>query len=338
MSFQFRFKKTLPLLLLILSFSVTILSGCGKTDGGANKKVVLNEVAHSIFYAPMYVAIEEGYFRDSGIDLELVTGFGADKTMTAVLSGEADIGFMGPETTVYTYNEGASDVVVNFAQLTQRAGNFLVAREPDDDFTWSDLKGKNVLGGRAGGMPEMVFEFVLRKNNLDPATDLFIDQNIDFGSTAAAFSGGQGDYTVEFEPSATALENENAGYVIASLGVDSGYVPYTAFSAKESYIEKNPDIIQSFTDALQKGMQYVKEHTSEEIAAVIAPQFQDTDLSTITSIVDRYQKQDTWKTDVIFTDSAYELLLDILEESGQLSSRPEYEKLIDTQFAENAVK
>lgn len=338
MSFQFRFKKTLPLLLLILSFSVTILSGCGKTDGGANKKVVLNEVAHSIFYAPMYVAIEEGYFRDSGIDLELVTGFGADKTMTAVLSGEADIGFMGPETTVYTYNEGASDVVVNFAQLTQRAGNFLVAREPDDDFTWSDLKGKNVLGGRAGGMPEMVFEFVLRKNNLDPATDLFIDQNIDFGSTAAAFSGGQGDYTVEFEPSATALENENAGYVIASLGVDSGYVPYTAFSAKESYIEKNPDIIQSFTDALQKGMQYVKEHTSEEISAVIAPQFQDTDLSTITSIVDRYQKQDTWKTDVIFTDSAYELLLDILEESGQLSSRPEYEKLIDTQFAENAVK
>ena len=338
MSFQFRFKKTLPLLLVILSFSVTILSGCGKTDGGANKKVVLNEVAHSIFYAPMYVAIEEGYFRDSGIDLELVTGFGADKTMTAVLSGEADIGFMGPETTVYTYNEGASDVVVNFAQLTQRAGNFLVAREPDDDFTWSDLKGKNVLGGRAGGMPEMVFEFVLRKNNLDPATDLFIDQNIDFGSTAAAFSGGQGDYTVEFEPSATALENENAGYVIASLGVDSGYVPYTAFSAKESYIEKNPDIIQSFTDALQKGMQYVKEHTSEEIAAVIAPQFQDTDLSTITSIVDRYQKQDTWKTDVIFTDSAYELLLDILEESGQLSSRPEYEKLIDTQFAENAVK
>jgi NitT/TauT family transport system substrate-binding protein len=337
LSFQFRFKKTLPLLLLILSFSVTILSGCGKTDGGANKKVVLNEVAHSIFYAPMYVAIEEGYFRDSGIDLELVTGFGADKTMTAVLSGEADIGFMGPETTVYTYNEGASDVVVNFAQLTQRAGNFLVAREPDDDFTWSDLKGKNVLGGRAGGMPEMVFEFVLRKNNLDPATDLFIDQNIDFGSTAAAFSGGQGDYTVEFEPSATALENENAGYVIASLGVDSGYVPYTAFSAKESYIEKNPDIIQSFTDALQKGMQYVKEHTSEEIAAVIAPQFQDTDLATITSIVDRYQKQDTWKTDVIFTDTAYELLLDILEESGQLSSRPEYEKLIDTQFAENAV-
>ncbi len=337
MSFQFRFKKTLPLLLLILSFSVTILSGCGKTDGGANKKVVLNEVAHSIFYAPMYVAIEEGYFRDSGIDLELVTGFGADKTMTAVLSGEADIGFMGPETTVYTYNEGASDVVVNFAQLTQRAGNFLVAREPDDDFTWSDLKGKNVLGGRAGGMPEMVFEFVLRKNNLDPATDLFIDQNIDFGSTAAAFSGGQGDYTVEFEPSATALENENAGYVIASFGVDSGYVPYTAFSAKESYIEKNPDIIQSFTDALQKGMQYVKEHTSEEIAAVIAPQFQDTDLATITSIVDRYQKQDNWKKEVIFTDTAYELLLDILEESGQLSSRPEYEKLIDTQFAENAV-
>ena len=339
MSFRFHFKKNFLVLLCVLFLFIMALPGCGAKKEESNepgKKVVLNEVAHSIFYAPMYVAIEEGYFAEEGIDISLVTGFGADKTMTAVLSGEADIGFMGPETTVYTYNEGASDVVLNFAQLTQRAGNFLVAREPVEDFKWSDLKGKNVLGGRAGGMPEMVFEFVLKKNNIDPMADLIIDQSIDFGSTAAAFSGGQGDFTVEFEPSATALEAEQAGYVVASLGIDSGYVPYTAFSAKESYIKDNPQIIQSFTNALQKGMQYVNEHTSEEIAKAIAPQFPDTEESTITTIVERYQKQDTWKEDVIFTQDAYTLLLDILDEAEQLTDRPQYENLVNTEFAENA--
>ncbi|MCI8635955.1 MAG: ABC transporter substrate-binding protein [Eubacterium sp.] len=284
----------------------------------------------------MYVAIEEGYFKDSGIDLELVTGFGADKTMTAVLSGEADIGFMGPETTVYAFNEGASDVVKNFAQLTQRAGNFLIAREKVEEFKWADIKGANVLGGRAGGMPEMVFEFVLKKNNIDPTKDLNIDQSIDFGSTAAAFSGGQGDYTVEFEPSATALEAEGAGYVVASVGVDSGYVPYTAFSAKESFLISQPDIIQAFVDALQRGMQYVSEHTSEEIAAAIKPQFPDTDKETIATIVSRYKEQDTWKNDIIFTEDAYTLLLDILDDAGQLEARPEYENLVNTKFATQA--
>lgn len=189
-----------------------------------------------------------------------------------------------------------------------------------------------------GGMPEMVFEFVLKKNNINPATDVTIDQSIDFGSTAAAFSGGQGDYTVEFEPSATALEKENAGYVVASLGVDSGYVPYTAFSAKESYIKENADIIQAFTNALQEGMKYVNDHTSKEIAAAISPQFPDTDKDTLTTIIDRYKEQDTWKTDVIFTEEAYTLLLDILDESGQLTDRPPYESLINTEFAEKAAE
>lgn len=182
------------------------LAGCGAKNDSAEKApsasdktpVVLNEVAHSIFYAPMYVAIEEGYFADEGIELTLVTGFGADKTMTALLTGEADIGFMGSESTIYTYKEGASDYAVNFAQLTQRAGNFLVSREPIEDFNWDMIKGKKVLGGRAGGMPEMVFEYILKKNGIDPATDLSIDQSIDFGSTAAAFSGGQGDFSVEY--------------------------------------------------------------------------------------------------------------------------------------------
>ena len=302
-------------------------------------KVTLNEVAHSIFYAPQYVAIEEGYFKDEGLDLTLVTGFGADKTMTAVISGEADIGFMGAEASVYAYQEGATDPVVNFAQLTQRAGNFLVAREEMPDFKWEDLKDKKILGGRKGGMPEMVFEYILRKNGLDPQKDLMIDQSIDFGSTAAAFSGDtSSDFTVEFEPSATALEKEGAGYVVASLGVDSGYVPYTSYSAKTSYMEKNPEIIQKFTNALQRGMEYVQTHTPEEIARVIAPQFAETDLDTVTTIVKRYYDQDTWKSNLIFEKESFELLEDILEDAGELKERVSYENLVTTEYAAKAAE
>ena len=300
-------------------------------------KVTLNEVAHSIFYAPQYVAIEEGYFKDEGLDLTLITGFGADKTMTAVISGEADIGFMGAEASIYAYQEGATDPVVNFAQLTQRAGNFLVAREEMPDFKWENLKGKKVLGGRKGGMPEMVFEYILKQNGLDPQKDLSIDQSIDFGATAAAFTGdNSADFTVEFEPSATALEKQGAGYVVASLGVDSGYVPYTSYSAKTSYMEKNPDIMQKFTNALQKGMDYVQKHTPEEIARVIEPQFPETDLDTITAIVKRYYDQDTWKENLVFGQEGFELLQDILEDAGELKERTPYEELVNTEFAQNA--
>ena len=312
-----------------------------KRDGTEEKltKVTLNEVAHSIFYAPQYVAIEEGYFEEEGLDLTLVTGFGADKVLTALISGEADIGFMGAEASIYACQEGATDPAVNFAQLTQRAGNFLVAREEMPDFKWEDLKGKKVLGGRKGGMPEMVFEYILKKNGIDPQKDLTIDQSIDFGSTAAAFTGDDSAaYTVEFEPSATILEKEGAGHVVASLGEASGYVPYTSYSAKTSYMEKNPDIMQKFTDALQKGMDYVQSHTPEEIAEVIEPQFPETDLDTITAIVKRYYDQDTWKENLIFKKDSFELLQDILEDAGELGERAEYEELVQTEYAKNAVK
>ena len=347
-------KKRILSLLGAAVLSISLLAGCAReTDEKAadaestpseeteQKKlaeVTLNEVAHSIFYAPMYAAIEEGYFEEEGIDLTLVCGFGADKTMTAVISGEADIGFMGSEASIYTYAEGATDHVVNFAQLTQRAGNFLVAREEMPDFTWEDLKGHLVLGGRKGGMPEMVFEYILKQNGIDPETNLEINQNIDFGSTAAAFSEGQGDFTVEFEPGATTLESEGKGYVVASLGEDSGYVPYTAFSAKQSYIDENPDVIQGFTNALQKGMDYVQDHTPEEIAAVIEPQFPETDLETITTIVTRYYDQDTWKSNLIFEESSFDLLQDILESAGELEERVPYDDLVTTKFAANAAQ
>lgn len=320
-------KKKILVLTLIVCTLVLCLCGCGKKEGEL-KKVTLNEVAHSIFYAPQYVAIELGYFEEEGIELVVETGFGADKTMTALLSGNADIGFMGSEAVIYAYAQGADDYAVSFAQLTQRAGNFLVSREPADDFRWDMLKGMTVLGGRAGGMPEMVFEYILKDKGIDPAKDLDIVQNIDFGLTAGAFAGGSGDYTVEFEPGATSLELEGTGYVVASLGVESGYVPYTAYSAKQSYIDHNPEVIDGFIKALEKGMDYVNTHSAEDIAKVIKPQFDDTDESTISIIVDRYKEQDTWKTDSTFEKEAFDLLQDILIDAGELDKRVPYEELV----------
>lgn len=331
--------KTSIILSLITLFIAIPAFFCGcKKDNDALKEVTLNEVAHSIFYAPQYVAIENGYFKDEGIDLKLVTGFGADKVMTALISGEAQIGFMGSESSIYAYNEGNTDYAVNFAQLTQRAGNFLVSRKPIENFSWDMLKGSTVLGGRAGGMPEMVLEYILKSNGIDISHDLEIVQNIDFGLTSGAFAGGQGDFTVEFEPHATALEKEGSGYVVASLGVDSGYVPYTAYSAKKSYIDKNPDIIQGFTNALQRGMEYVNSHTSEDIAKVIAPQFPDTDVDTIAIIVERYKAQDTWKNDLVFSKDSFTLLQDILYAAGVISEYAPYSELVDTGFAQKALK
>lgn len=324
--------------IVMLIFTVPLLfCGCKKNEGTL-KDVTLNEVAHSIFYAPQYVAIENGYFEEEGINLKLVTGFGADKVMTALISGEAQIGFMGSESSIYAYNEGNSDYAVNFAQLTQRAGNFLVSRKPIDNFSWDMLKGTTILGGRAGGMPEMVLEYILKNNGIDISTDLEIVQNIDFGLTGGAFAGGQGDFTVEFEPHATALEKEGTGYVVASLGVDSGYVPYTAYSAKKSYINKNPEIIQGFTNALQRGMEYVNSHSSEDIAKVIAPQFPDTDADTIAVIVERYKSQDTWKNDLVFSKESFTLLQDILYEAGVIKEYAPYSDLVDTGFAQKALK
>ncbi len=318
--------------LCVAGLACAVLFGCAKEASGLTP-VTLYEVAHSIFYAPQYVAFEE-----EGLDLTLVNGAGADKVMTAMLAGDADIGFMGSEASIYTYAQGAEDYAVNFAQLTQRAGNFLVGRQPDPDFNWQKLKGSRVLGGRAGGMPQMVFEYILKKNGIDPKTDLTIDQSIQFGLTAAAFTSDQSDYTVEFEPFATGLELEGNGYVVASLGTDSGYVPYTAYCAKKSYLAMHPERIQSFTNAIQKGMDYVNSHSAEEIAKVIQPQFAETPLENITKIVKRYQDQDTWKKDLVFEQSNFELLENILKEAGELEKQVPYEKLVTTEFAKKAVE
>ena len=333
-------KKAISIL-LAAAMGAAALTGCSKSSGSSssgNTPLVLNEVAHSIFYAPQYAAIELGYFEDEGIDLTLVNGAGADKVMTALISGDAQIGFMGSEASIYVYQEGSQDYAVNFAQLTQRAGNFLVGRQPEDNFKWESLKGKKVLCGRAGGMPQMVFEYILKKHGMDPKTDLSIDQSINFGLTAAAFTSDDADYTVEFEPFATTLESEGSGYVVASLGTESGYVPYTAYCARKSYVEQNPEIIQKFTNAIQKGMDYVNSHSAEEIAKTIQPQFKETPVDKLAVIVGRYNDQDTWKDDTVFEKESFELLENILEEAGELSARVPYEDLVTTQFSEQAAK
>lgn len=324
----------------------TANDGSGENSSGEDEAdrsltltdVTLCEVAHSIFYAPQYCAIELGYFEDEGISLTLYNGSGADNVMTALISGDADIGFMGSESSIYVYAQGATDYAVNFAQLTQRAGNFLVSRTDETDFEWEDLIGTTVLGGRAGGMPQMIFEYILKQHGIDPAEDLTILQNIDFGLTAAAFSNGTADYTVEFEPFATSLEEAGEGYVVASLGEESGYVPYTAYSALKSYLSKHEDVIQAFTNAIQRGLDYVNSHTPEEIAAVIAPQFSETDIDTLTTIVERYYGQDTWTKDTVFTQDAFELLEDILMEAGELEATVPYEDLVTTVYSETAIQ
>lgn len=331
----FSLKRNSLLFFLAFCLMITFLAGCSSSS--SHTTVRLNEVAHSIFYAPMYVAIENGYFEEEGLKIELTTGFGADKTMTALLSGEADIGFMGPESTIYTYQQGNTDHVVNFAQLTQRAGNFLVSREKIDSFDWEMIRGKDLIGGRKGGMPQMILEYVLKLRGMDPGKDVNLVQNIDFANTSGAFIGGTGDFTVEFEPQASLIEEQGAGYVVASLGVESGYVPYTCFSAKKSYMDANPEIIQSFTNAIQKGMTYCAEHSPEEIAEVIAPQFPDTDKQLLVKIVDRYAAQDSFKEDCVFKQDSFMLLQAILEEAGELEERVPYEDLVDNRFAEAAM-
>lgn len=309
-----------------------VLTGCAQKQEGMTK-VRLNEVTHSVFYAPMYVAVNLGLFAEEGIDLEFSTGQGADHVMTALLSGQADIGFMGPEASIYVYNQGQEDYAVNFALLTQRDGSFLVAREPMPNFTWEDVRGKSIIGGRPGGVPLMTLEYVLKNNGLMPGDDVEVLTHIQFALMGGAFTGGEGDFVTLFEPVATALELAGEGYVVASVGADSGEIPYTAFSAAKSYIEKNPEVIEAFTRAIYKGQIWVQEHTPAEIAEVIQPSFPDSDLETLTKVAQRYKDIDAWRPDPFFAKDSFERLQDVMELAGELDTRVPYDKLVTNEFA-----
>lgn len=319
--------------LLCISF---VLCACGENE--QKTKVVLSEVTHSVFYAPQYVAINKGFFSDVGLEVELQNGQGADKVMTAVLSGQCDIGFAGPEASIYVYNEGKEDYSVVFAQLTKRDGSFLVGREPEPGFKWGDLKDKSIIGGRKGGVPEMTLEYVLNKNGLVPGKDVDVDTSIQFALMAGAFTGGKGNYVTLFEPTASLLEKEGKGHILASVGQESGEIPYTAYFAKKSYIEKNRDTLQKFTDAIYKGQKWVDTHSPKEIAEAVKSSFPDTDLAVLETVAKRYKDIDAWCKDPIMKEASFNLLQTVMDQAGQLKQKADYDNVVDNTYAKKAIK
>jgi NitT/TauT family transport system substrate-binding protein len=324
----------LPLIMLLIGAFAIQWAACGKTS---LIRVRLCEVTHSIFYTPLYAALNQGFFEQEGLEIELSNGNGADKVMTALLSGQADIGFMGPESTLYVYNEGRDDYVVNFAQLTQTDGSFLVGRVPEPDFSWERVRGKTIVGGRIGGMPEMTLEYVLKQKGIQPGADVEVLTNIQFALMAGAFTGGTGDYVALFEPVASQVELEGSGHVVASIGKEAGNVPYTVFNARKGYIEQNQDIIQRFTNAVHRGQLWVQSNTPEAIVKAIKPAFPDTSDDILASAVKRYQEQDSWAKTPNFTDESFARLQDIMTLAGQLDQRAPYDKLVTNTYADQAV-
>lgn len=326
-------KKAISVLMAVVLLSL-LCCACGETE---TTTVRLSEVTHSVFYAPQYVALEQGFFEEEGLQVELTNGGGADKVMTAVLTDQADIGLAGPESCIYVYNQGKEDYPVVFAQLTKRDGSFLVGRT-DEAFSWENLKGSTIIGGRAGGVPEMTLEYVMRQNGVIPGEDATVDTTVQFNMMAGAFTGGNGDYVALFEPTATEIEQAGKGYILASIGQESGEIPYTAYFASQRFVQANPDVIQSFTNAIAKGQKWVMEHTAAETAEVIAAQFPDTSVETLTQVVQRYKDIDAWNTALVMEQSALERLETVMETAGVLAHDEwvDFSRLVDNSYAQKA--
>lgn len=327
--------KLKGIFLLIGSLLMITLAGCGQNE--ELNEVRVAEVTRSIFYAPQYVALSEGFFEDEGLDVELTTTWGGDTTMTALLSDAADVALVGAETSMYVYAQGANDPAINFAQLTQTDGTFLVSREPVEDFEWEDLKGTTFLGQRVGGMPQMVGEHVLRKNGIDPHEDLELIQNIDFGNIPSAFASGTGDYVQLFEPQATLFEKEGIGHIIASFGTQSGNIPYTGYMSNQSFMDENPEVIESFTRAIYRAQQWIQEKDSDEVAKTIEPFFDDTPLEVIEQVFIRYRDQDSYATSPLLDEESWYLLQTIMDESGELPMQIDFDELVNQEVAEKVI-
>ncbi|MEG1477160.1 MAG: ABC transporter substrate-binding protein [Oscillospiraceae bacterium] len=325
------FLKRLLSVTLCLALSAMIFAGCGGKQSA--DKVRVCEVTHSIFYAPQYVAIAKGFFADENIDIELSNGQGADKVMSAVLSDNIDIGFAGPEASIYVYNEGKEDYTQVFAQMTRCDGSFLMSREKEPDFSWESLAGKHILPGRKGGVPYMALEYAMRKNGLDPAQDLTMDNSIQFALMAGAFAGGTGDYVTLFEPTASSMEKEGKGYIVASVGEAAGEMPYTAYFAKKSYIESHKNLIDRFVKAVKRGQEWVEKHTAEEIATAVKDSFPDTDISILTSAVARYKEIGAYSTTPVMTKESFDLLQTVMTDAGELKQTAPFEKIVNNSFA-----
>ena len=332
-------KRTIIYMAVILTMLViavgVLIAKKQTTNTEGLKNIKVNEVTRSVFYAPQYVAINNGYFEEDGLEIELSTGQGADAVMTAVLSNQCDIGFAGPEASVYVYNEEKEDYCQVFAQMTKRDGSFLVSKEPADNFRWEDLKGKTVIPGRKGGVPYMTLEYVLKKNGINPKTDLTLDDSIKFDLMASAFTSGEAEYVTLFEPTASLIEKEGKGHIVVSVGEAAGEIPYTAYFAKKSYIENNEDTIQKFTNAIYKGQKWVKEHTSKEIAEVIASFFPDTDIETLSSAIQSYKDIDAWNDTPVLKEESFERLQEVMTSAGELEQKASYDKIVNNKYAKN---
>jgi len=322
---------------LVAVFSIVFLIVLSACNAAGPTKIRLAEVTRSLFYAPQYVALEKGFFEEEGLEVELQTTWGGDTTMTALLSDGADIALVGSETSIYVYAQDSKDYAVNFAQLTQTDGTFLVAKEPNPDFTWEDLRQSNFLGQRVGGMPQMVGEYVLKNHDIDPHADLDLVQNIDFANIPGAFASGDYDYVQLFEPTASVFERDGQGHIVASFGEESGKVPYTAFMTKQSYMEENDEAVEKFTRAIYKAQQWVQENSADDIAQVIEPYFEDTDLEILASSIERYKNQGSFATDPILDEEEWENLKAIMDEAGELPADVPYEDLVNTEFAEKVL-
>ena len=315
-----------------------LLWGCGAGDGGKGLTTVrLNEVTHSVFYAPQYVAMELGFFEEEGLAVELTNGGGADKVMTAVVSGQSDIGLAGPESCIYIYNQGKDDYPVVFGQLTCRDGAFLMGRT-DQPFDWEDLRGKTIIGGRKGGVPEMTLEYVLRRHGLEPQVDVIVDTSVQFNMMAGAFTGGQGDYVTLFEPAATEVASSGQGYILCSIGAESGDIPYTAYFASQSYTEAHSDVIAAFCRAIAKALDWVDTHTDHEVAQAIIGQFPDTDLAVLEAVTARHREIGAWNIPLTMEKDALERLETVMTQAGELTEDQwvDFHKLVDNHWAQEA--
>jgi NitT/TauT family transport system substrate-binding protein len=328
------------LLILIVSVLIVGLAACsiGGSKNESFEKVKVAEVTRSVFYSPLYVAVEKGFFKEEGLDVEVRTVWGGDKTMTALISGGADVALVGSETSIYVSAQGSTDPIINFAQLTQTDGTFLVSREKVSDFNWDLLKNSEFLGQRKGGMPQMVGEYVLKQHGIHPKQDLNLIQNIDFANIANAFISGTGDYVQLFEPQASMFEKEGRGYIVASFGTESGHVPYTTFMTKESYLAQNKETVEKFTAAIYKAQQWVYENSSADTASLIQKYFEDTDLEIIESSIERYKNQESFAKNPILDQEEWENLQNIMDEAGELPKRVDYNTLVNTEFAEKVMK
>lgn len=330
--------KRLLCLALALLFALALpLYGCGKKHTDETTRLTVSEVTHSVFYAPQYAAIALGYFAQEGLEIELLNGGGADNVMTAVLSGQADIGFAGPEASIYVYNEGKADFPQVFAQVTKRDGSFIVARKPMPDFTYADFEGAHVLGGRKGGVPYMTLQYVVANSGAD-LSKIELDTSVDFDLMVPSFTAGTGDFVTVFEPVASTLEQEGKGYIVASVGQDSGEIPYTAYFALQSCLHEQPEVFQKFTNALYRAQQWVASADAEEIARVIAPFFPDSNPELLTAAIERYQAIDAWVSEPAMSQDAFERLQDVMQAAGELKQRASYSEVVDNTFAREAAK